>query len=137
MNPDMNRTLPPIKDIKPMAEIPDHSLWLYWGVVILGVAILTLALFFLVRWILAHRHVNKQKEYLEALHGVDWRDPKRAAYTITKYGRLLAADDRRRELFSQLLPLLERYKYRKEVGPVDEETRRRFELYRQVCDESV
>ena len=137
MRPENNMTLPPIKDIKPMVQIPDHSLWLYWGVIALGVLILAGAVFLLIRWILAHRHVNRAKEYLEALHRVDWSDPKKAAYTVTRYGRLLATDERRKELFSQLLPRLERYKYRKEVGPVDEETRRRFELYRQVCDESV
>ncbi len=137
MKNDLNMTLPPIKDIKPPVEIPDISRWLYWGVIVLGVLVIVVALFFLVRKILSLREENRQKRYLEALHRVEWSDPKKAAYTITHYGRLLATDDRRRELFSQLLPLLERYKYRKEVGPVDEETKRRFELYRQVCDESV
>jgi len=137
MRPDSNMTLPPIKDIKPMVEIPDMSLWLYWGVVILGIVILGAALFFLIRRILSLREENRARRYLEALHRVEWSDPKKAAYTITRYGRLLATDERRKELFSQLLPLLERYKYRKNVGPVDEETKRRFELYRQVCDESV
>ena len=137
MRPENNLTLPPIKDIKPMVQIPDHSLWLYWGLIALGVLVIAGALFLLIRWILAHRQVNRAKRYLEALHHVDWSDPKKAAYTVTKYGRLLATDERRKELFAQLLPRLERYKYRKEVGPVDEETRRRFELYRQVCDESV
>ena len=137
MRPENNMTLPPIKDIKPMVEIPDYSLWLYWGVIILGLLIIAGALFLLVRWMLAHRQASRAKQYLEALHRIDWHDPKHAAYTVTRYGRLLATDERRKELFEQLLPLLERYKYRKEVGPVDEETRRRFELYRQVCDESV
>jgi hypothetical protein len=137
MRPDLNSSLPPIKDIKPMVEIPDMSFWLYWGVVVFGVAVLGAALFFLVRKILGFREENRAKRYLEALHRVEWSDPKKAAYTVTRYGRLLATDERRKELFSQLLPLLEKYKYRKEVSPVDEETKRRFELYRQVCDESL
>ncbi len=137
MKPELKAALPAIKDIKPLAKIPDYTLWLYWGVIVLGVAILLVALFLLGRWILANRHINREKEYLEVLHQVDWRDPKESAYTVTKYGRLLATDERRKELFNQLLPLLERYKYRKEVGAVDMETKRRFELYRQVCDESV
>jgi len=137
MKPELKAALPEIKDIKPLAEIPDYTLWLYWGVIVFGVAILLVALFLLGRWILDNRHINREKEYLEVLHQIDWRDPKESAYTITKYGRLLATDERRKELFNQLLPLLERYKYRKEVGAVDMETKRRFELYRQVCDESV
>ena len=136
MNPTTMK-LPPIKDIKPPVEIPDMSFWLYWGVILLGAAILLVAGFFLVRYLMGLRRENRAKVYLEALHRIEWSDPKRAAYEATKYGRLLATDERRKELFSQLLPLLERYKYRKEVGPVDEETLKRFELYKQVCDESV
>ena len=137
MMPDANTTLPPIKDIKPMVEIPDMSLYLYWGAILLALAILGAALYFLARKLWGWRKENREKAYLEALHRIEWSDPKRAAYEATKYGRLLATDDRRKELFSQLLPLLERYKYRKNVEKVDEETLRRFELYRNVCDESV
>ena len=137
MMPDLNTTLPPIKDIKPMVEIPDSSLYLYWGLILFFGAVLLAALYFLVRKILGMRRENRAKAYLEALHRIEWSDPKRAAYLATKYGRLLATDERRRELFEQLLPLLERYKYRKSVEPVDEETLKRFELYRNICDESV
>ena len=137
MMPDANTTLPPIKDIKPMVEIPDLSLYLYWGAILLALVILGVALYFLARKLRGWRKENREKAYLEALHRIEWSDPKRAAYEATKYGRLLATDDRRKELFSQLLPLLERYKYRKNVEKVDEETLRRFELYRNVCDESV
>jgi len=137
MRHDLNSSLPPIKDIKPLVEIPDMSLWLYWTVIFVGVLILGTALFFLVRKMLHLREENRARQYLEALHRVEWNDPKKAAYTITRYGRLLATDERRKELFAQLLPLLERYKYRKKVDKIDEETRRRFELYRQVCDESL
>ncbi|HHD72438.1 MAG TPA: hypothetical protein ENL02_00740, partial [Epsilonproteobacteria bacterium] len=63
--------------------------------------------------------------------------PKASAYTATKYARLLATDERRRELFEQLEPLLEKYKYKKEVAHVDEETLNQFNLYVQVADESV
>ncbi|WP_456430818.1 hypothetical protein [Nitratifractor sp.] len=134
MNP---AKLPPIRDIKPPVQIPDMSVYLFWGLVIGATVLVAALLVFLVRKLLAHRSRNREKEYLEALHRIDWSDPKKAAYAATKYGRLLATDERRKELFEQLLPLLERYKYRKEVTPVDEETLRRFELFRNVCDESV
>ncbi len=137
MRPDINTTLPPIKEIKPMVEIPDMSLWLYWGAIVSAVIVLAVALYFLVKKLWGIRRENRAKAWLEALHRIEWSDPKRAAYQATKYGRLLATDERRKELFSQLLPLLERYKYRKEVGAVDEETLKRFELYRNVCDESL
>ncbi|WP_457606384.1 hypothetical protein [Nitratifractor sp.] len=129
--------LPPIKDIKPLVEIPDMSYYLYVGLIVLAVGVLIVALYFLVRRLMGMRRESRARRYLEALHHIDWSDPKRAAYLATKYGRLLATDERRKELFAQLLPHLEKYKYRKEVSPVDEETLRRFELYRNVCDESI
>jgi hypothetical protein len=49
----------------------------------------------------------------------------------------LATDDRRKELFSQLEPMLKEYKYKKDVGSVDEETLKKFRLYVQVANESV
>ncbi len=129
--------LPPIKDIKPFIEIPDHSVWLYWGLLIFLGVIVVGAIYWLVVWLRSHKRVNQEQYYLELLHSVDWSNPKKAAYTITKYGNLLANDKRRRELFEQLLPRLEPYKYRKDVGSVDWDTKRRFELFKQVCDESI
>jgi len=134
----MSAKLPEIKDIKAMVDIPDISIYIYWGIITLAVLGLIVALYFLVRYILRLKPKrDKAKDYLEALHQIDWSNPKKAAYEATKYGRLLATDDRRRELFSQLLPLLERYKYRKNVDRVDRETIKRFELYRNICDESI
>jgi hypothetical protein len=49
----------------------------------------------------------------------------------------LATDERRKELFSQLEPMLEKYKYKKEVDEVDQDTKNKFNLYVQVADESV
>ena len=129
--------LPDIRDIKPAVDLPDISFYIYWGLLAAVLAVFMGALVLLILRLRGMKRRNREKAYLEALHRVEWSDPKAAAYIVTRYGRLLATDDRRKELFSQLLPLLERYKYRIKVEKVDEETRRRFELYRKVCDESV
>ena len=81
--------------------------------------------------------MNLAKGYLEALKKIDWNDTKRSAYEATHYARLLATDERRKELFSQLEPMLEKYKYKKEVDAVDQDTKNKFSLYVQVADESV
>jgi len=130
-------TVDELRDIKPLIPIPDTSLYLYWGLIGFGVLLLLGVLFFVAKRLWELRKRNKAKYYLEQLKSIDWRDAKASAYAATKYGRLLATDERRKELFSQLLPLLERYKYKKEVGEVDDETLRRFNLYVQVADESV
>ncbi len=126
-----------LRDIKPLVEIPDSSYYIYYGLIALGVLLLVALLYLVGLYLWRLRKENLAKHYLEALKAIDWRDSKASAYAATKYGRLLATDTRRKELFSQLEALLQRYKYKKEVDPVDEETKRMFDLYVQVCDESI
>jgi len=136
MNPDANLSQQ-LKDIKPLLEIPDNSFYLYWGLIILAVLIVLVLCYFAVKKLWKQRKINLAKGYLEKLKAIDWHDTKRSAYDATHYARLLATDERRKELFSQLEPLLEQYKYKKEVKKVDQDTLNRFNLYVQVADESV
>jgi len=136
MNPDANLSQQ-LKDIKPLLEIPDNSFYLYWGLIILAVLIVLVLCYFIVKKLWKQRKINLAKGYLEKLKAIDWHDTKRSAYDATHYARLLATDERRKELFSQLEPLLEQYKYKKEVKEVDQDTLNRFNLYVQVADESV
>jgi hypothetical protein len=126
-----------LRDIKPLLEIPDSSYYIYWGLIgfaiFLGVAIL----FFIAKKLWDNRKINLAKGYLESIKKIDWKDTKKSAYEATHYARLLATDERRKELFSQLEPMLEQYKYKKEVEEVDQDTKNKFNLYVQVADESV
>jgi len=133
---DINLTAQ-LKDIKPLLEIPDNSIYLYWGLIILAVLILLALAYFIGMKLWKQRKINLAKGYLEKLKAIDWKDPKRSAYDATHYARLLATDERRKELFSQLEPLLEKFKYKKKVDEIDQDTLNRFNLYVQVADESV
>jgi hypothetical protein len=126
-----------LRDIKPLMEIPDSSYYIYWGLIIFGSLLLAGILFFVLKKLWDNRKVNLQKGYLEAIRSIDWVDTKSSAYKATHYARLLATDERRKELFSQLEPQLEQYKYKKEVGQIDAQTQKLFNLYVQVADESV
>jgi len=126
-----------LRDIKPLLEIPDSSYYIYWGLIGFGILLVLGILFFVVKKLLENRKTNLAKGYLEALKKIDWKDTKKSAYEATHYARLLATDDRRKELFSQLEPMLEKYKYKKEVDEVDNDTHNQFNLYVQVADESV
>ncbi len=126
-----------LKDIKPLMEIPDSSYYLYWGSITFGLLLAAGIVFFVLKKLWDNRKKNLAKEYLSVLKSIDWHDTKKSAYTATHYGRLLATDERRKELFSQLEPKLEKYKYKKEVEQIDDDTRNLFNLYVQVSDESV
>ena len=126
-----------LRDIKPLLEIPDSSYYIYWGLIIFGSLLLLGIVFFVVKKLWENRKINLAKGYLEALKKIDWKDTKKSAYDATHYARLLATDERKRELFSQLEPMLEQYKYKKEVDEVDRDTRNKFNLYVQVADERI
>jgi hypothetical protein len=126
-----------LKDIKPLLEIPDNSFYLYWGLIIFVSLLLLGILFFVAKRLWDNRKINLAKGYLEKLKAIDWKDAKQSAYEATHYARLLATNERRKELFSQLEPMLEQYKYKKEVDAVDHDTQNKFNLYVQVADESI
>jgi len=126
-----------LRDIKPLLEIPDSSYYVYWGLILFATVLIAGILFFVVKKLWENRKVNLAKGYLVSIKKIDWKDTKKSAYQATHYARLLATDERRKELFSQLEPLLEQYKYKKKVDEVDQETRNRFNLFVQVADESI
>ena len=126
-----------LRDIKPLLEIPDSSFYIYWGLISFAILLGLGILFFVIKKLWENRKVNLAKGYLEALKRIDWEDTKKSAYEATHYARLLATDERRKELFSQLEPMLEKYKYKKVVESIDQDTRNKFNLYVQVADESV
>ena len=126
-----------LKDIKPLLEIPDNSFYIYWGLIMFGMLLILAIVFFVAKKFWENRKINLAKGYLEKLKAIDWKDAKQSSYEATHYARLLATDERRKELFSQLEPMLEQYKYKKEVDEVDHDTQNKFNLYVQVANESV
>lgn len=126
-----------IRDIKPLLEIPDSSYYIYWGLIGFGGLLLLGILFFLFKKIWEQRKINLAKTYLANLKAIDWKETKKSAYEATHYARLLATDARRKELFFQLETMLEKYKYKKNVDALDQETHNQFNLFVKVADESI
>ena len=126
-----------LRDIKPLLEIPDNSYYIYLSIVgvlaILGLSII----YFLVKRFILNRKESQEQKYFKRLKSVDWSDAKSSAYLVTYLGRKLAKDKRAKEIYSQILPMLEKYKYRAKVPPVDDETLRQYELLVHVLDESI
>jgi hypothetical protein len=126
-----------LRDIKPLLEIPDDSYTLFVVLALfMGIIILTL-LFIFFRSFFANRKQDMKKVYLQRIKNVDWNHPKQAAYEVTFFGRLFSDEPRVKEIYSQILPMLEPYKYRKEVPPVDEVTLRQYDLLVHILDETV
>ena len=126
-----------LRDIKPLLEIPDSSYYIYLAIVgvlaILGLSII----YFLVKRFILNRKESQEQKYFKRLKSIDWSDAKSSAYLVTYLGRKLAKDKRAKEIYSQILPMLEKYKYRAKVPSVDDETLKQYELLVHVLDESI
>ena len=125
-------------DIKPLLEIPDSSYYIYITLIVFGILLVLGVLFFIVKKFWDSRKVNMQKLDFERLKAVDWSDSKKASYEVTLLGRALVdIDPRVEEIYNQLLPMLESYKYRKKVPSLDDKTLKQYNLLVHVIDESI
>jgi len=126
-----------IKDIKPLIAVEDDSLFLLILTVAIGL-VLAYFLFKKMYNIFKYRcKIDCEKYYYIQFSKIDWSNPKKAAYEATKYGQLLARDKRRKELFLQMRVELDKYKYKQDIKEVDKKTLNYYNLYKQVCDESL
>ncbi len=124
-----------LRDIKPLVEIPDSSFYIYILLIIISVIFMIILIFIISKKIISLKRINKHKEYIKKLKSIDFKDAKQGAYDTTYYGRLVANTPRKEEIFSQLLPFLEQYKYKKNVESIDKDTLNQFNLFVQVIDE--
>jgi hypothetical protein len=131
MNPDDIK----IRDIKPLLEVPDHSLYLFIGVIIVSLLVLAGVIYLVLKWVKTKNRLNLRRNTYKKLLHVDLSDSKKAAYEITRYGLVFKDDSpRNEEMYFNLIARLERYKYKKEVGPFEYEERSYFELYKGMID---
>lgn len=122
-----------LKDIKPFVEIPDFSLYMVILVGILVILLLVLGVFKVYNYF---KYAKKSKEAKAKikLKNLDFSSSKQAAYTITKYAPLLAKNQFHKELLEELLEVLEKYKYKKEVPLMLDEDREKLGLFLEACD---
>ncbi len=131
MNPETIK----IRDIKPLLEIHDHSIYLFFALVVIALIIILGSVYLLLKWYKNKNRVNMRKATYKKLLHVNLSEPKSAAYEITKYGYLFQGDSQRnREMYHNLVQRLEKYKYKKEVEAIDDETISYFELYKGMID---
>ncbi|WP_345972854.1 LPXTG cell wall anchor domain-containing protein [Sulfurimonas diazotrophicus] len=107
----------PLKDIKPIVAVPDHSLWLLTALVAVGILLLGLLLF----WLLKRRRNGgdpKRTEALKRLQALDFSDTKSAVYDFSLLGHFVATPETM-PTFRALLAELEPYKYQKSVPALD------------------
>lgn len=122
-----------INDIKDLVEIPDFSIFIFIFLCILALLVFS-SLAFLIYKKIKNKKVNHRKEYYKILKNIDFSNPKECSYKISKYLRLLAQNEREKNLISDLILDLEDYKYKKEVKQINKEIIVRFEIIMDAID---
>jgi hypothetical protein len=122
-----------LHDIKGLIEIPDYSLYLLLGLMLLVVILLFSILLYLYKW-LRRKKVNIRKQSYTILTDMDFSNSKNAAYLITKHGRIIAKGQREKRLLENLIYDLEQYKYKKEILAINKKTQLLFEQFMESVD---
>jgi len=130
----MNETLK-IHDIKGLVEVPDYSIYIYYGL-IAGAIFLVCLILYLIYSYFRNKKQNIRKVYFAKLQAIDFEQnsSKQNAYEITKYGQLLAITTREQQLLNDLICSLESYKYKKEVESFDDKTKALYDRFMEALD---
>ncbi|WP_456381329.1 hypothetical protein [Hydrogenimonas sp.] len=118
----MNGALDRLRDIKPPVEVPDHSpIFLILLILLLLAGVGAIYLFVRRGKRGKRRRRPDPKEIARRkLETIDFGNPKEAVYTFGEYLPLLMEDESLTERFERIAKELEKYKYRKEVPPLDD-----------------
>ncbi|WP_151900810.1 hypothetical protein [Sulfurimonas hydrogeniphila] len=125
----------PLHDIKPLIEIHEYSLYYLIGVSLLVVLILLGFIYLAYKWMQNRKKYNKRAEHYKRLFSVDYSNPKKAAYDLTFYGATFKDDSERHlKAYENMLQILQKYKYKKNVENFDTDTLHVIELYKGMID---
>lgn len=122
-----------LNDIKGLVDIPDNSVFIFSALVFFALILLFLLVLFIIK-VLKNRKKDLRKKYFEILENIDFNDSKQSAYTITKYVRLLARNEREQKIANELIEELALYKYKKEVTTIKKETRAKLSTFMDIVD---
>jgi len=123
-----------IHDIKPIVEIPDMSIYIYYSLILLFILLVCIGIYFIYN-LLKPKVKSNELIYYEKLQDVDFSNSKNAAYEITKYGKLLAKDENQQNLFDELINDLYLYKYKKNITTeFSKETQLKLDIFMDSLD---
>ncbi len=124
-----------LKDIKPLVAVPDYSLWMLIGLILLS-ALIMIALYFWFKKPKRKRRKRKTEKEIakEALQNIDFSDSKKAVYEFSAYAPILTHQEEQAQL-AKVIEKLTPYKYKKEVPPLSEADKKAMQkIIKEVVD---
>jgi len=111
------QTALPLKDIKPIVDVPDLSAW-FFAAIVAAILLAIAAVLFWLRQRRKRRFDARRAEALRRLEALDFSDTKKAVYDFSLLGHFVTTP-KNDAAFKALLRELEPYKFKKEVPPLD------------------
>jgi hypothetical protein len=112
-----------LHDIKGLVEIPDDSIYYFFGLIGLITVLLIIITVLWYRYLKRTKAVDLQKLYKEELLNSDLNQTKQTAYKLSHYGQLLDKNETQQAAFDLIALELKHFKYKKEVPAFDTELR--------------
>jgi cellulose synthase/poly-beta-1,6-N-acetylglucosamine synthase-like glycosyltransferase len=122
-----------LNDIKNLVQIPDYSIYFYYGLIMLIISIF-IAIIYIIYNYLKNRKQNIRKIYFKKLKSVDFKNSKQSAYKITKYGYLLVKTHKEKQFLEDLIDQLDKYKYKKNVPIIDDNVKNSFHIFMDILN---
>lgn len=123
-----------IHDIKPIVEIPDFSVYLYYALLFLAFIVILLIIYAVYKFF-KPKSKTQEMYWYEKLQSLDFNNVKQTAYDISKYGKYLAKEERQIHLIEELTNELSSFKYKKEI-PLEftQEIKTKFNIFMETLD---
>ena len=112
----------PIKDIKPNVEIVDYY---FLAFIVLMVILAIAVIIFLLK--------RKKTKRFNLLKDLYFNDAKKTAYDFTLLARNFVNENNKKE-YEEIVNMLEKYKYKKEVPPLDKEVKEKITSFLKDID---
>ncbi len=129
-----NNIMLEIHDIKPIVQIPDFTIYIYYVLIVASFLFFIFILYFIFK-LFKKKELTKEKEYFAILNNIDFNNTKETSYLISKYGRLLAKSEREKRLIDDIHHSLEAYKYKKNIdNEISPDVKNQFHIFMDSLD---
>lgn len=109
-----------LRDIKEIVEVPDHSLALLLGLIVLTLMLLAILFYFYKNRRKRRKKLSPKEKALLTLNQIDYDNPKEVVYTFEAEVEPFLTQKNKKD-FEQIKHALEPYKYKPNVPSIEPE----------------
>ena len=117
-----------LKDIKPLVAVPDNSIYIFSGVVILILLIISFAIYKYLTRVKKSKQLSQKQLAFKRLKNLNFNNTKDVVYSFSVDGFLFVNDKNKAE-FEQIEKQLEAYKYKKQIEKLPKELEEKIKKF--------